>query len=523
MLQARLAPKSQTSYSRTCSSRALTLLYTYSMFKKYKPFLKPFLIIFAFYCVSMLAIWRSGVSFIDDNGRAFTGKGWTSDFNRYSSSILSFFLIQLNTSLVDISPWSQIVAMAFLAAASLLIVYYFGDVKKKLHLILSLLVGLTPFTLVCWLYKFDAPCMAMALLTSVTPFLFIKEKADKKNLIKFSVASTIGLFITLTSYQAFSGVYLLILLAFILKYLLGGKKLQSLLAYLGCGLGGFLVACIAFKLLPEPSGYRSIETLSLIELIPGIFQNIANIYAQIFTSFAPVWRIFTALNLICAIIAIFINAKGKIKQKILSTIAFILFIILAVPFSYGIYLLLAEAPTNPRSLIGVGSALAIALIITTNGFTKKQNIYAKIALTAPAVILVYLFFIYSFTIGNALADQYEYSSNINAAVADSIAQTYNREELATKKLIIHGDIGLVPNVQHVNELYPITAQIIDEFQTGLSYTAWGSWRLRFNYGLEYDHYSLLEQDIDCTSGTVKYDGYYNTVVEDGDKVCIEIK
>ena len=101
------------------------------MFKKYKPFLKPFLIIFAFYCVSMLAIWRSGVSFIDDNGRAFTGKGWTSDFNRYSSSILSFFLIQLNTSLVDISPWSQIVAMAFLTAASLLIVYYFGDVKKK--------------------------------------------------------------------------------------------------------------------------------------------------------------------------------------------------------------------------------------------------------------------------------------------------------------------------------------------------------------------------------------------------------
>lgn len=494
------------------------------MSKKYKPFLKPFLIIFAFYCLSMLTIWRSGVSFIDDNGRAFTGKGWTSDFNRYSSSILSFFLVQLNTSLVDISPWSQIIAMTFLAAASLLIVYYFGDIKKKFHLVLSLLVGLTPFTLVCWLYKFDAPCMAMALLASTAPFIFLKQKADKKNLIKFSATSVVGLLITLTSYQAFSGVYLLIALSFILKYFLDGRKLRPLLVYLGCGLASFLVAGIAFKSLPEPSGYRSIEMLSFSELIPGFFQNIANIYEQIFASFAPSWRIFTVLSLACAAVTIFADTKGKIKQKILNTAVFILFIILAVPFSYGIYLLLADAPTNPRSLIGIGSVLTITFIIATNGFTKKRNIYTKVALAAPAVVLVYLFFIYSLAIGNALADQYEYSSNINAAVANSIAQTYSREELTTKKLKIHGDIGLAPNVQHVSDLYPITTQIIDEFQTGLSYTAWGSWRLRFDYGLEYDHYSLLEQDTNCANSTVKYEGYYNTITEDeNNTICINIR
>ena len=176
--------------------------------------------------------------------------------------------------------------------------------------------------------------------------------------------------------------------------------------------------------------------LGFSELIPGIFKNITNIYAQIFASFAPSWRIFTVLGLACAAIAIFISTKEKIKQKILNTAAFILFLILAVPFSYGIYLLLADAPTNPRSLIGIGSVLAITFIVAANSFTKKLSIYAKVALAAPAVILVYLFFVYSFAIGNALADQYEYSSNINAAVADSIAQTYSREELATKKLKI---------------------------------------------------------------------------------------
>lgn len=493
------------------------------MFKKYKPFLKPFLFIFVIYCISMLAIWRSGVSFIDDNGRALTGKGWTSDFNRYSSSILSFFLIQLNTSLVDISPWSQIIAMAFLATASLLMVYYFGDIHKKTHLVASALVGLTPFTLVCWLYKFDAPCMAMALLTSTIPFIFIKESSTKKDLIKFTIASIIGLLITLTSYQAFSGVYLLIALAFVLKYFLSEQKLQPLFKYLGCGLFSFLIAGIAFKLLPTASGYRSIETLSFSNLIPGIIHNIANIFMQIFASFAPSWILFTALSLICASIAIFINTKSKTGRKFINLAAFVIFFLLAIPFSYGIYLLLADAPTNPRSLIGIGSVLAIFTIIALNRFSKKQNIYIKTILAAPAIILVYLFFIYSFAIGNALSDQYEYSNNINAAVAESLTQTYSREELAAKKLKVHGDIGLAPNVQHVNDLYPITSQIIDEFQTGLSQTTWGSWRLRFNYGLEYNHYELLEQDANCTNGEIKYDGYYNSITEQDGNICVEIK
>jgi hypothetical protein len=471
----------------------------------------------------MLAIWRSGVSFIDDNGRALTGKGWTSDFNRYSSSILSFFLIQLNTSLVDISPWSQIIAMAFLATASLLMVYYFGDIHKKTHLVASTLVGLTPFTLVCWLYKFDAPCMAMALLTSTIPFIFIKESSTKKDLIKFTIASIIGLLITLTSYQAFSGVYLLIALAFVLKYFLGEQKLQPLFKYLGCGLFSFLIAGIAFKLLPTASGYRSIETLSFSNFIPGIFHNIAGVFAQILASFAPSWILFTVLSFLYASIAIFTNTKGKINNKIINLTVFIIFFVIAIPVSYGIYLFLADAPTNPRSLIGIGSVFAIFSIIAVNKFSKKQSIYAKTILTAPAIILVYLFFIYSFAIGNALSDQYEYSSNINAAVAGSLAQTYSREELAAKKLKVHGDIGLAPNVQHVNDLYPITSQIIDEFQTGLSQTTWGSWRLRFNYGLEYNHYELLEQDANCTNGEIKYDGYYNSIIEQDGNICVEIK
>ncbi len=100
------------------------------MNKKWRAYLKPFLIIFGIYCFAMLAIWLAGVSYADDAGRAITGKGWTSDFNRYSSSLLSFFLIQMRFSLVDISPLGQILAMGLLTISTLILVELFGDKKE---------------------------------------------------------------------------------------------------------------------------------------------------------------------------------------------------------------------------------------------------------------------------------------------------------------------------------------------------------------------------------------------------------
>ena len=124
-----------------------------------RPFVKPFLIVFAIYCFAMLAVWRSGVSFVDDRGRAIFGYAWTSDFNRFSSTAFGLAM-NANDRLLDISPWPQILGMGILSVVSVMLTYVFCNKKiKYLPLVLTTFVGLLPLTVECWLYKFDAPCI----------------------------------------------------------------------------------------------------------------------------------------------------------------------------------------------------------------------------------------------------------------------------------------------------------------------------------------------------------------------------
>ena len=481
------------------------------MTKKLRPYLKPFLIIFGIYCVAMLAIWLAGVSYADDAGRAITGKGWTSDFNRYSSSLLSFLLIQMRFSLVDISPLGQILAMGLLTVASLILVDLFGDKKKFSHLIVVTLAGLTPFTLSLWLYKFDAPCMALALLAAVLPFAFRFKKVWQ-----FPVVSFICLMVVLTSYQAFSGVFLLLLLALAFRDYLNKKSFDW--RRIIFGLVSFLASLLIFKLVfPDPAGYRSLEMWSLGGFIPGVFGNAGRVFAQIFASFGRNWLIFLALAFVAFIISVILNSKRKSAQKALEALAAVAFVAISIPLSYGIYLALADAPYNPRSLIGVGVAFAIVALLTLRG--KKSRYFA-----APAMILVYLFVVYAFALGNALKYQQNYAVFRNSELATRLSEIYpDRGELAGYQVHILGDIGLTEQNKHLADLYPITGEIIDAHQTGLSSYTWGSWSLKSDYGLTYSYNGNLDGPSDCSTFETKYNGYYERISINHSLICIEIK
>ena len=45
--------------------------------KTLKPFIKPFLLLFAVYCLAIFTIIRSNYLYIDDAGRAVAGYAWT--------------------------------------------------------------------------------------------------------------------------------------------------------------------------------------------------------------------------------------------------------------------------------------------------------------------------------------------------------------------------------------------------------------------------------------------------------------
>jgi hypothetical protein len=134
--------------------------------------IKPFVTVFVIYCFSQISIWRANFSYIDDLGRAFNGKAWSHEFHRYVSSWLAYFFTT-NFKLADISPLYQIIAMGFAALASIIIAYVFCDKKiKTFPLIMSVFVGLNPFVLGCWVYKFDALPMAFSMFVSVIAFVF---------------------------------------------------------------------------------------------------------------------------------------------------------------------------------------------------------------------------------------------------------------------------------------------------------------------------------------------------------------
>ena len=86
--------------------------------------------------------------------------------------------------------------------AFLLISIFTNNNFTLLNCISVLPVGLSPFFLANFSYRYDSPYMAFSLLVCVIPFLFKEENKH------FIISSVISLFFMCISYQASSGIYI---------------------------------------------------------------------------------------------------------------------------------------------------------------------------------------------------------------------------------------------------------------------------------------------------------------------------
>jgi len=167
----------------------------------YRQFVKPVLIMFGIYAFGISAIIRADFLYIDDIGRSAHGyRGWE-NWSRHISSFLAIF-IHADTRINDISPLTQLIAVS-----SVVLVYVINNEKiTKTALAASIPIGLSPYFLECFSYKFDAPYMALSVFVSIVPFVFMK------NMLAFSVASVLGILIMCMTYQASSGIYIIIVI-----------------------------------------------------------------------------------------------------------------------------------------------------------------------------------------------------------------------------------------------------------------------------------------------------------------------
>lgn len=440
---------------------------------KYKFLLKPFLLLSTIYALGIISIIRANFNYIDDLGRVYNAyRGW-SNWSRYISEYFSI-IVHTDRLLMDISPLPQIIAILFLALASVILIYIFSnDEKISYWSILSVIsLGLCPYFLECLSYKFDSPYMALSILASVLPFLFLKygNKA-------FFITSFIGCMVMCMTYQASSGIYVLIALFLTAKKFNEGAHYFEIVKY---SFLAYVSSLIIFRIafMRKVNSYVTTDTAGTSDLLPIIVNNIKTYFTLIYGDFNKVWLVLIGL-IVVVFIYVFINSS--VKNKFQSFILAIILLVCGAILSYGGYILLKHPLFAPRGMYGIGAFLAILNVYIAT--TAKIN-----ATKIVCVLLSWCFFVFSFAYGNALAEQKRYTDfRINLLIND----LNDIEPETVMEMQLDGNIGKAPTITNrLEKRYPIIKRIVPSTLGG------GGWVWNEYYLYHYFKLPNIKQHID---------------------------
>lgn len=402
-------------------------------------FWKYFLIMFGIYMLGVFSLIRADVYYIDDLNRSIIGYKEWDNFSRYISWFLSTFM-HMDTVLADISPLTQIVAVAFLSFSSLILVWSVREViwkneeskweesempnKKRLSvmgLIASIPIGLSPYFLEELSFKYDSPYMAMSVLFSVIPFIFMHHI---RAYVVVSILSLLGMCMT---YQASSGVYMILSLFFaFLMFNQSNAGIKKSISFVIVSAISYIIALAIFKLfIMHPFAHDQAGTAMLAssELINGVLKNIKMYLSFLWSDFG--WN---GIKICFLLLVAFFIASSIYQAKInkfLSLILAIAVLCIGVVFSYGTYLVLETPLTRPRAFIGIGvfcAALAIYVVSAWRGWaykkqdlrtasstqTKERSMCERVFFVKSAVVVGFFswsLIVFANAYGNALSQQ----------------------------------------------------------------------------------------------------------------------
>lgn len=479
--------------------------------------LKPFFILLFIYLFVVYPIVSVNFNYLDDLGRTYYGyRGWY-DFSRYISEYLSVF-IHAGKRLTDISPLPQIIAVLFVVLSSVIILHLFKKDKKItfLNLIAVLPLGLSPFFLECLSYKFDAPYMALSILASVFPFLFYGDTKKKK--IIFSISVLLGSLVMCMTYQAASGIILLMSL-FMAFNLWNQKEPKEAFQFLIITWGSFLLGLIIFRVffMVPHEAHASTSIFPIKELIPGFFRHLFEFYKYSVESFRNFWII-----LLFGIVIIFMIKKVKESKhsKIVALLGVTALLIISAIVTFGVYPALQNPyslgkPYIPmRAMYGVGAFIALISVNATNG---KGNGISKLLVFAFCWCLV----TFVFTYGNALAEQKRYIDFRVQSVVNELNQMDIMNNSTLKTIKFEGEIGKSPVIEQLPEDY---RRIIDRL---VQQSFGGNWYWNEVYFLNYfgiKNIKIAEEDIDVENlEIVKDTMYYQIETNHVDYILITLK
>ena len=411
------------------------------------------------YAVSYISIFRANFSYIDDARRAINGTPINEIYSRYISNFLSWFIHTTDKRLTDISPLPQLIACVFLAFAGFVLVKVMCKKPTKYLLLATLPIGLSPYFLECISYKFDAPYIALSILASVFPFLFMH-----KNRLLYAGISVISLLIMTMTYQAATGIFLMVMLYFFFRTVLSkSDSLKKAFIFLGISCTSYAVALAVYRLciFEEVKTYCSTDLSTNHNIFTLFWFNINKYYTYVVTDWNGIWKIIALIIIVIFYVKNIILSK---RNKIVAFFITTLFAALLAGSIFGVYVLLEKPLFAPRAMYGVGVLLAILGVDVCCSLKKVFSI--------PTMVLCWCFVVFAFAYGNCLADQKRYREFRAEMIMHDISQLLPSRNEKPRKLFIRGDIGFSPVVENVAYNNPIVKRLLALSMQDYSLTAY---------------------------------------------------
>ncbi|TCV93386.1 glucosyltransferase GtrII-like protein [Luteibacter rhizovicinus] len=430
---------------------------------------RVFFYLLSLYFLIIIPILRANRYFNDDLKRALIGRtGWDSN-GRPLTTLLMKLLQSYDRALVDISPLTQIGAIAVLAWVGVLIARRYAIRSPWMAALVAFPLGAQPFFLENLSYKFDALSMGLAIYFALLPIVALK---DHRRGWWWGV---LAIFASLNFYQPAINVYLIfVLLDLVVSQLHGMTPRLLLRQFLSRALQAG-VSMLVYQLIVgiHINGWVKIKSEKIhgFHDLPVLKTNLVDFYTYVAKCFNEQWWMYFGPVLVLLAffpVAIGLRYMARVRSThpvwvgptlLVTSFLLPLAVLVCVP---GPMLLLLRPETEPRVFMGVGAVLVAGLIVMQAAMAqwRRSDKWAM----AVACMLALGMCSFASAYGNALGEQKNYEDRIGARLADDLADFRTSHGIHT--YLLDGSAGYSPITSHVIEQFPLVRWLIQPYIDG---------------------------------------------------------
>jgi hypothetical protein len=420
----------------------------------------------ALYGLILYPILRANRYYNDDLKRALVGHtGWDSN-GRPLTTLLMRLLQCYDSALVDISPLTQIAAVALLAWVGVLIARRYALRSPWLAALIVFPLGAQPFYLENLSYKFDALSMSVAIWLALLPLLSIGHSRRGWWL------GALALFGSLGFYQPAINLYLIFVLLEVMLAQLRDEPLRPWLREFLRRVLQIGVAVLSYQLIIgiHIHGWvgRESQKIHSLSQLPLVATNIVGFYRFIENSFdRQWWNYFLPLLLVLAAFPVVIGIRYALGRRSRdarrTTAALLLASVLLPPLALlcvaGPMLVLLTPELEPRVMMGIGALLVAGLILMQAALTQWHR-SSRWTLAAACMLATGMCVLAS-AYGNALGEQKAYEDRIASRLADDLVDL--KASRGIHRFLLDGNIGFSPITRHVAKEFPMIDLLISPY------------------------------------------------------------